>query len=66
MFRRIVEDDESVDAEFTYENKNYIIQLMITDRTYEFIFMENWSFNYACYLVSCIIIEEPVIGGIDD
>ena len=37
----IVEDDESVDAEFTYENKNYIIQLMITDRSYEFIFMEN-------------------------
>lgn len=37
----IVEDDESVDAEFTYENKNYIIQLMITDRSYEFIFLEN-------------------------
>ena len=37
----IVEDEDSVDAEFTYCDKNYIIQLMVTDRSYEFIFSEN-------------------------
>ena len=37
----IVEDEDLVDAEFTYDDKNYIVQLMVTDRSYEFIFSEN-------------------------
>ena len=51
----IVEDEDSVGAKFTYDNKNYTIQLMITDRSYEFIFSENWDFNNTCYLISWII-----------